>query len=186
MKRVIFSLTLLVACSTPERPRPLDLKGPLRELLDPAPSTLAHCTTFHREYVRPFWRAPYTSCGDSVSGGWQGVELDADSVVVETRRTRTVGPYQQRAVWNREAGRLTDLFGDPVRNHNRPPEDSALDGELVRTYCATWRGPDSVEVVLYLDPLTDVGPARENHPWQLRRYARHGPLLGAASCGLRL
>jgi hypothetical protein len=185
VKGALFVLTVLAACSAPERQSPLALKGLLRALLDRVPASLTACAPNHRTYDRPFWRAPYRDCTDSVAGGWQNFELDADSVVMDLARTWTVPPFEQRARWDREANRLTRLFGLPVRSNNRPPDSSLSASPLLRSYCVAWHGPDSVEVTLYLEPDTDVGPPREDAPWQLRRYARHGPLLGARSCGLR-
>ena len=178
---------MTAACAAPAREPLVALKGPLRALIDSVPRSLAVCTLSNRTYVRPFWRPPVLACALlgvwRFGGGWpRRFELDADSVVVSTARSWTVPPFAQRAWWRREADRLTQAFGTPVRSVNQPPEASSLaSSTLLRTYCAAWRGPDSVEVTLYLDPATDVGGQGEDQPWQLRRYARYGPLLGAVS-----
>jgi len=186
LSRTLLVLVITAACAAPAREPRVALKGPLRALIDSVPRSLAVCTLSNRTYVRPFWRAPYLECGDSVAAGREGFELDADSVVVSTARSWTVPPFAQRAWWRREVDRLTQAFGTPVRSVNQPPEASSLaSSTLLQTYCAAWRGPDSVEVMLYLDPATDVGGPGEDQPWQLRRYARYGPLLGAVSCGMR-
>jgi hypothetical protein len=187
LKRAFLVLALLVGCSTHEVRAPLGLKGPLRVLLDSVPLALDHCVESHRQYNLPFWRAPYRDCRDSLTDGSQGFEVDADSVVVSTHRSWVVLAFEQQPAWNREAARLTRLFGTPVRSFDHPFEDLPLSGDqgLRIPRCAAWRGSDSVEVSLYLDPMTDVGPPRVDQPWRLRRYGRHGPLLGAVSCGLR-
>jgi hypothetical protein len=96
-----------------------------------------------------------------------------------------VPPGQQRVYWDREASRLNALFGHPTRSNNAMPIGPSFDTTSLRSYCALWRGPDSAEVTLYLSPQTDVAPVEKDKDWTLRRYARHGPLAGAVSCGAR-
>jgi hypothetical protein len=186
MRHLLLALVMLSACHSADGPPPVALKGPLLALLDTVPSSLAHCSPNHRTYNAPFWRAPYRACGDSVYDGWQGFEVDADSVVISMHHEWIAPAFEQRVWWDREATRLTRLFGRPVRSSNQPPPQSELGlGRLLSQYCVVWRGPDSVEAVLRLAPMTDVGPPPVDQPWSLRLDARHGPLLGAVSCGLR-
>jgi hypothetical protein len=148
----------------------------------------AGCRIEHSDYIRPFWRAPYQRCIDSVPNGQQVVILDADSVVVETDRNWIVPPRAQQGSWNREAARITGLFGPPVRTTNAAVNlaaDVARSDAMLRSYCVAWRGPDSVEVVLRLEPRKDVGPPSLEEPWQLHRDSRYGPLPDAVACGLR-
>jgi len=146
------------------------------------------CRIEHSDYIRPFWRAPYQRCIDSVPNGQQDVVLDADSVVVEAHRDWIVPPRAQQGSWNREAARITRLFGPPVRSTYAAVNlvaDVARSDAMLSSYCAAWRGLDSVEVVLRLEPSKDVGPPSLDEPWRLHRDARYGPLPDAVACGLR-
>jgi hypothetical protein len=100
----------------------------------------------------------------------------------------TVPPRAQQASWNREAARITQLFGPPVRSTNAAVDlgaDVARRDAMLRSYCAAWRGPDSVEVVLRLEPSKDVGRPSLDEQWGLHRDSRYGPLPDAIACGLR-
>lgn len=110
--------------------------------------------------------------------GYQAIVLDADSVVVEAHRAWVVQPHMQQATWDREAGHIARLFGKPVHS-------IARQGPSLPPYCAAWRGPDSVEVTLRLQPINDLAPPRIDQEWQLHRDARHGPLPDVVACGLR-
>ena len=129
----------------------------------------------------------YTTCADSIVSGTQTFTVDADSVVVATSAEWIVPPHRQRAEWDSAVARLNAAFGSPTSNYNAPVNmtSDAVNDSLVRVYCAAWRGPDSVEIALHLDPLSDVGSPRIDKPWRLRRYSRHGPLFDAVSCRLR-
>jgi hypothetical protein len=146
------------------------------------------CRIERSDYIRPFWRAPYQRCMDSVPNGRQVVVLDADSVVVEAYRDWIVPPRAQQDSWNREAARITGVFGPPVRSTNAAVNvvaDVARNDAMLRTYCEAWRGLDSVEVVLRLEPRKDVGRPSLDESWRLHREARYGPLPDAIACGLR-
>jgi len=136
-----------------------------------------------REYARPFWRPPYRQCLDSLADGWQFVEVDADSVVTEVSREWRVPAGGEQPAWDREARRLTAALGRPVWDSLAPsPRDAADIGVAHwRSYCAAWRGPDSVEAALRLSPVSDASPAPAT-PWRLVRNARNGPLADAVAC----
>jgi hypothetical protein len=177
-------MAFTIACARRESANAA-LRGPLARILDPPLAKLAACIEVSRSYAGPFWHAPYRECRDSAPGGEEFVELDANSVVVSTSRDWRVPPGEQRAAWDREASRLNALFGPPSRPDNALPSGAGFDPTSLRSYCAFWRGPDSAEVTLYLLPETDVASVEKNNWWALRRYARHGPLAGAVSCGRR-
>jgi len=181
-------LLAVVACGGGAVPSSVRLQGPLAQLAEPVPSRLDTCARQSTQYVAPFWRAPYLGCQDSTpAGGSQYLELDADSVVVAAFHQWSVPEADRSARWEVAATHLTRLFGKPVRGAGRLGEyRSGSEPQSLRAYCALWRGSDSVEVALYLQPTTDVAPSPPGRPWVLKRYARHGPLLGAVSCGARL
>ena len=179
---VLILLACAAACAS-ERLQSA-LSGPLVAFLEHEPASLAPCTPNQRQYGRPFWRAPYRDCVD----GDQLAEIDADGVVVELSRRWpvTTGP-EWRHPFEREAARLSAAFGRPVRDAGpgvpTPPEMPAT---VLRSYCAVWRGPDSLTASLYLSPTTDVDPGAPAATvgWELRRYMRRGPLADAVDCGL--
>jgi len=185
-----FPVLILLACAaacTTERPQPA-LSGPLVAFLEHKPASLARCTPSQRQYAHPFWRAPYRDCVDSVQDGSQFAEIDADGVVVELSRgwRVTTGPEWRRG-FEREAARLSAAFGRPVRDAGPgAPVPPGMPATALRSYCAVWRGPDSLTASLYLSPTTDVDPGApaELLGWELRRYMRRGPLADAVRCGL--
>ena len=180
----VYLTVALAACSTAGGSRS-DLRGPLRSLVASA-TARGTCEVDATQYDKPFWRAPYTTCRESITSGSQTVTFDADSVVVETFAEWVVPAHQQRAQWDSVVARLTARFGAPARTRNAPVNltRDAVNDSLLRTYCTAWHGPDSIEIALYLGPSTDVGPPRVDQAWRLRRYARNGPLSDAVSCGL--
>jgi hypothetical protein len=160
------------------------LRGPLASLVDYAPSP-DNCRLEATRYAKPFWHAPYRRCVDSDSGGHQVVVLDAESLVVETHHDWVAAPQAQQVSWNREAARLTRLFGPPVRSANAASHlaaDVAQPNAMLRSYCEAWRGPDRSEIVLRLDPTTDAGSPTLARAWNLRRDSRYGPLADAVAC----
>ena len=176
MRDLLFASLLIVAtgCSRDDSRGP---SGPLVALVE-RPTSGTACGIERAEYVRPFWRAPYQRCRDSVAGGYQSTVLDADSVVVEAHRSWIVAPRTQPTAWDREAERLIRLFGKPVHTISRPEPS-------LPPYCAAWRGPDSAEITLRLQPTNDVGPIGIDELWEMHRNARYGPLPDAVACGLR-
>lgn len=176
----------LTACATREPRAEMRLHGPLAALVEHAPVSLARCSAVHTQFSPPFWRAPYASCIDSLQDGQQGFEVDSDSVVVSEWRDWTVPAGKQDSVWARVAGRIESRFDTRIRGQRRLSDFGSRPGtEKLGGYCALWRGPDSVEVSLFLQPITDVGPADSASSWKVRRYARYGPLAGAVACGAR-
>lgn len=180
-------LAAFIACGAESRITTLSLHGSLAPFVEGTRSSLSGCVPNNRTYNRPFWRAPYRECRDSMPAGWQFLEVDADSVVTELIRVWMVPTGQQQAFWDREADRLSSVFGQPSRSINIPwqasPADMALGG---RTHCAAWRGPDSVTAALRLQAPSDaIGPTMTYNGWRLSRYVRNGPLSDAIDCGLR-
>ena len=179
-------LILAVACTPSEQHDGVRLHGPLAGLLEQVPVSLAGCTPSPKEFSPALWHAPYLVCGDSLPAGRQAFEVDSDSFVVSESRDWRV-PFDSRdAAWARAAHIVQSRFGTPVRGQLTLREfPEARTRESPRSYCALWRGPDSVEIALYLQPTSDVGSSVDTLPWELRRYARYGPLPGAVSCGAR-
>ena len=177
------SLVVAVGCSADRRSTGLDLRGPLAMLVERKPGSLGECELRHREYVRPFWRAPYRQCRDTLIDGSSWLEVDADSVVTEASREWSVAIGGEQAAWDREARQLTTAFGQPVWDSLAPSRTDAADIQVahLRSYCAAWRGPYSVEAALRLTPTSDVSPA-PGTSWRLVRNARNGPLADAIAC----
>jgi hypothetical protein len=184
---IALGLVLLVAigCSAERQPPSPELRGTFAGLVEPRPIALAECPLSRSEYTRPFWRAPYRHCRDSLADGWQFVEVDADTVVTELSREWMVPAGSERVAWERQARRLTETFGLPVRSRLAPPAPDSSRQQLAwsRTYCAAWRGPDSVQATLRLASTTDVDPGEAPVPWRLAWHVRNGPLADAVACG---
>jgi hypothetical protein len=103
------------AADRPAAPR-LQPRGALAALLDPVPASLDGCVLSARTYGRPFWRAPYRECRDTLPTGWQFAEFDSDTIVTELARAWTDIGDDSAAMraFVREAGRLTAAFGPPA------------------------------------------------------------------------
>ena len=165
--RLLLVFTSLIGCRGPETVP--QLRGPLAPLVSIRPPSLDACDVKTISYVRPFWRAPYRTCRDTIGGRLEVVEVDADSLVTELVTSWDVPAADRQAAFATETAALTERFGLPFR---------CAPTQLV------WRARDSVRVALLLQPNTDVfyPGMPDSISWRISRYARLGPLLDAWWC----
>lgn len=154
-------LGLLLACSAERKASVLAPvpHGPLAALM--TQHGTANCSRSDRTYATPFWRPPYQSCGSTSADSTESAEIDADSVVVELHSTWTVTPAAKAAVFSQAEGELTSRFGSPRRCSPTKVE---------------WRQGDSLDMVLQIAPVSQVGTELDEGPYRMTRIARLGPL----------
>jgi hypothetical protein len=133
--------------------------GPLAVLMTQHGS--ATCSRSDRTYATPFWRPPYQTCRSAIADSTESAEIDADSVVVELYSTWTVPPAAQAGLFSQAEGELTSRFGSPQRCSPTKVE---------------WRQGDSLDVVLQIAPVSQVGTEFDEGPYRMIRIARLGPI----------
>jgi hypothetical protein len=155
---------LLLACSH-ERKAAVQATaphGPLAALM--TQHAAATCGKSDRTYATTFWHPPYQSCNSTLADSAENAEIDADSVVVELYNTWTVTPAAQAAAFSQAEGELMSRFGTPQRCSPTKSE---------------WRQGDTLDMVLQIAPVSQVGTEFDAGPYRLTRIARLGPLDAA-------
>lgn len=155
------ALGLLLACSAERKasvliPVP---HGPLAAIM--THHGTATCGRSDRTYATTFWRPPYQSCLSEIGDSTESAEIDSDSVVVELYSTWTVTPAAATGVFTQAEGELTSRFGSPHRCSPTKVE---------------WRQGDSLDMVLQIAPVSQVGTEFDEGPYRMTRMARLGPL----------
>lgn len=153
-------LIALVACAGKEKPTTAaKVNGALVPLMTQHAS--ATCGRSDRTYATPFFHPPYQTCTAETEESTESAEIDSDSVVVELTNTWKATPADQAAVFSRAEGELTSRFGSPQRCSDTKVE---------------WRQGDTVDIVLQIAPVSQVGTEFGEGPYRMTRVARLGPL----------
>ena len=154
------ALGLLLACSGERKPSVAPVvHGPLAALMTQHGS--ATCGKSDRTYATPFWRPPYQTCNSAIADSTESAEIDADSVVVELSSTWKFAPAAQASAFSQAEGELTARFGSPQRCSATKVE---------------WRQGDTLDMVLQIAPVSQVGTEFDEGPYRMTRVARLGPL----------
>jgi hypothetical protein len=155
---------LLLACARERKaavPIPV-VHGPLAALM--TQHGTAACGASARTYATTFWHPPYQTCSSETADSTESAEIDADSLVVELNNTWTVTPSAQATLFSQAEGELTRRFGNPRRCTPTKAE---------------WRQGDSLDMVLQIAPVSQVGTEFDEGPYRMTRMARLGPLDSA-------
>jgi hypothetical protein len=156
----IIAFGVILACSG-ERKASVAAKinGPLVALMTQHAS--ATCGRSDRTYATTFYRPPYQTCTTATEDSTESAEIDSDSVVVELTNTWKAAPVDQVAVFADEERNLTSRFGSPK-------------------YCsatkAEWKQGDSLDVVLEIAPVSQVGTEFNEGLYRMTRVARLGAI----------
>ena len=154
------ALGLLLACSGERKASVAPVvHGPLAALMTQHSS--ATCGKSDRTYETTFWRPPYQTCVSTSADATESAEIDSDSVVVELTNTWTATPADQASVFSQAEGELTARFGMPQRCSATKVE---------------WRQGDTLDMVLQIAPVSQVGTEFDAGPYRMTRLARLGPL----------
>lgn len=154
------TLCLLLACSGERKPSVAPVvHGPLAALMTQHAS--ATCGKSDRTYATIFWHPPYQTCTATSEDWTESAEIDSDSVVVELTNTWKATPADHASVFSQAEGDLTSRFGTPLRCSATKVE---------------WRQGDSLDVVLEIAPVSQVGTELDEGPYRMTRVARLGAL----------
>ncbi|MDB4892684.1 MAG: hypothetical protein JWL61_4539 [Gemmatimonadetes bacterium] len=156
----IIAFCAIVACSG-ERKASVAAKvnGPLVALMTQHAS--ATCGRSDRTYATIFFHPPYQTCTTANDDSTESAEIDSDSVVVELTNTWKAAPADQATVFSQAEGDLTSRFGMPQRCSATKVE---------------WRQGDSLDVVLQIAPVSQVGTEFNEGPYRMTRVARLGAI----------
>jgi hypothetical protein len=121
----------------------------------------ASCARSERTYESVFFHPPYQTCAAGTDDPIESAEIDSDSMVVELYNTWTAAPTGQSALFSNAEADLTSRFGTPLRCNATTLE---------------WRRGDSLDVLLRIAPVSQVGTEFDEGPYRLTRLARLGPL----------
>jgi hypothetical protein len=124
----------------------------------------ATCGKSGRMYDGVFWHPPYQTCTSALGDSTESAEIDSDSVVVELSSTWTLTPAAQAGAFSQAQSELTSQFGSPTQCSPTKVE---------------WRQGDSLDVVLWIAPASQVGTEFDEGPYRMTRIARLGPLDAA-------
>ena len=156
----IIAFGLLLACSGERKASVAPaVQGPLAALMTQHAS--AKCGKSDRTYATPFWRPPYQTCSSANADSTESAEIDSDSVVVELTSTWKFTPAAQTGAFSQAEGELTARFGSPQRCSATKVE---------------WRQADTLDMVLQIAPVSQVGTEFDAGPYRMTRVARLGPL----------
>ena len=163
----IIALGILFACSGERKASVAPaVHGPLAALM--TQHATATCGKSDRTYATPFWRPPYQTCSSAIADSTESAEIDADSVVVELSSTWKFTPADQASAFSQAESELTAQFGSPRRCSPTKVE---------------WRMGDTLDMVLQIAPVSQVGTEFDAGPYRMTRVARLGPLdLSVGGC----
>ncbi len=155
-----FTLGMLMACSgEPKTSAAATIHGPLAPLMTQHGS--ATCGKSARTYDAPFWRPPYQTCNAVNGDSTENAEIDSDSVVVELSSTWKVAPADKGTAFSQAEGELMTRFGSPQR---------------CSPTSVAWHQGDTLNIVLQIAPVSQVGTEFDEGPYRLTRVARLGAL----------
>jgi hypothetical protein len=156
----IIAFGLLLACSGEKKASVAPVPhGPLAALMTQHAS--ASCGRSDRTYATKFWSPPYQTCTSASDESTESAEIDSDSVVVELTNTWKATPAEQAALFSQAEGDLSGRFGSPQRCSPTKSE---------------WRQGDSLDVVLEIAPVSQVGTEFGEGPYRMTRVARLGAI----------
>ena len=156
----IITLGILLACSGEKKASVAKVvHGPLAALMTQHAS--ASCGKSDRTYATIFWHPPYQTCNAENGESTESAEIDSDSLVVELTSTWKYPPSEQANAFSQAEGELMTRFGSPARCSATKVE---------------WRQGDSLDMVLSIAPVSQVGTEFDEGPYRMTRIARLGPL----------
>jgi hypothetical protein len=160
----ILAVAALLGCTAEKKTsaRAAVPHGPLAALM--TQHAAATCGKSTRRYDGVFWHPPYQICTAALAESAESAEIDSDSVVVELTNTWTLAPAAQAGAFSQAQGELMSQFGSPIQCTPTKVE---------------WRQGDSLDVVLWITPASQVGTEFDEGPYRMTRIGRLGPLDAA-------